>query len=156
MRRSRRRFTAPERVSEAKTPAATDAATYKFWTTEHIRFADLDVLGHVNNIAFTVYAESGRAAFLRETGLWTPQGDRLNVLARIELDYRRELHYPGEVRVGLRVIKLGRSSYTMGIGIFDSDQCAATAQAVLVRIDRVSRKAIELNAEERSALAPYV
>ena len=135
--------------------AATDAAAYRFWTTEHIRFADLDVLGHVNNIAFTVYAESGRAAFLRETGLWTPQGERLNVLARIELDYRRELHYPGEVRVGLRVLKIGRSSFTVGIGIFDGAHCAATAQAVLVRIDHRSRKAIELNAVERSSLEPY-
>lgn len=143
-------------MSESKAPAATDAAAYKFWTTEHIRFADLDVLGHVNNIAFTIYAESGRAAFLRETGLWTPQGDRQNVIARIELDYRRELHYPGEVRVGLNVLKLGRSSYTVGIGIFDGDQCAATAQAVLVRIDRISRKAIELDAAERARLQPYL
>lgn len=136
--------------------AATDAAAYKFWITEHIRFADLDVLGHVNNIAFTVYAESVRAAFLREVGMWMPQGERLNVLARIELDYRRELHYPGTVRVGLRVLKVGRSSYTVGIGLFDGEYCAATAQAVLVRIDRASRKAIELNDAERAALQPYL
>lgn len=135
---------------------ATDAAAYKFWVTEHIRFADLDVLGHVNNIAFTIYAESGRAAFLRETGLWTPHGDRQNVIARIELDYRRELHYPGVVRVGLRVLKIGRTSFRVGIGLFDGEHCAATAEAVLVRIDRNSRKGIELNAEERAALEPYL
>lgn len=143
-------------MSEPNIPAATDAAAYRFWATEHIRFADLDVLGHVNNIAFTIYAESGRAAFLSKTGLWTPHGDRQNVIARIEMDYRCELHYPGEVRVGLRVLKLGRSSFTVGIGLFDGELCAATAQAVLVRIDRISRKAIELNAEERNSLQPYL
>lgn len=143
-------------MSRTETPGATDADAYKFWATEHIRFADLDVLGHVNNIAFTIYAESGRAAFLRETGLWTPHGDRQNVIARIELDYRRELHYPGEVRVGLRVLRIGSSSFTVGIGIFDGSACAATAQAVLVRIDRASRKSIALNDAERARLQPYL
>ena len=143
-------------MSAPADPAALTAAAYKFWVTEHIRFADLDVLGHVNNIAFTVYAESGRAAFLRETGLWTPHGERQNVIARIELDYRRELHYPGQVQVGLRVLRIGKTSYTVGIGLFDGDHCAATAQAVLVRIDSRSRKAIELNDAERASLKPYL
>ncbi|HVT36466.1 MAG TPA: thioesterase family protein [Nevskiaceae bacterium] len=137
--------------------AATDAASYKFWITERIRFADLDVLGHVNNIAFTVYAESCRAAFLRHIGFWTPQpGERQAVLAHIELDYRRELHYPGDVRVGLVVLHIGGSSVRVGLGLFDGGHCAATAQAVLVRIERGSRRPTALNAEERASLAPYL
>lgn len=34
-------------------PGATVVSSYKFRVTEHIRFADLDFLGHVNNVAFT-------------------------------------------------------------------------------------------------------
>ncbi|MES1263626.1 MAG: acyl-CoA thioesterase, partial [Peristeroidobacter soli] len=75
---------------------ATSPASYQFWVTEHIRFADLDLLGHVNNVAFTVYAESSRAAFMHQTGFWVPGAMRQNVIVRLELDYRRELLYPGE------------------------------------------------------------
>ncbi len=136
--------------------AATEAASYRYWVDEHIRFADLDLLGHVNNKAFTVYAESGRAAFLIETGLWVPHAPRQNVLARLEIDYRRELHYPGTVRVGVRVLGIGRSSFTLGLGLFDGDACAAVAVTVLVRIDSSSRAAVALDADERARLAPYM
>jgi acyl-CoA thioester hydrolase len=47
-------------VGRQEIPDAMDPASYRFWVTEHIRFADLDLLGHVNNVAFTVYAESCR------------------------------------------------------------------------------------------------
>jgi acyl-CoA thioester hydrolase len=137
-------------------PDATDPAAYKFWVTEQIRFADLDFLGHVNNVAFTVYAESARAAFMHQTGFWVPGARRQNVIARIELDYLRELLYPGEVRVGLRVLKIGRSSFTLGLGLFDREHCAATAVAVIVRTDNETRRSTPLNDEERAWLQPYL
>lgn len=135
---------------------ATGASSYKFWVTEHIRFADLDLLGHVNNVAFTVYAESGRAAFMHKTGFWVPGSMRQNVIVRLELDYRRELLYPGEVRVGLRVLKIGTSSFTLGQGLFSGDDCVATAVVVIVRMDSRTRRATPLNGEERAGLQPYL
>jgi acyl-CoA thioester hydrolase len=134
----------------------TNPAFYKFWVTEHIRFADLDLLGHVNNVAFTIYAESCRAAFMHQTKFWIPHAQRQNVIVRIELDYRRELHYPGEVRAGLRVLKIGNSSFTLGQGLFDGEHCAATAVTTIVRIDANTRKATPLNDEERANLQPYL
>jgi acyl-CoA thioester hydrolase len=134
----------------------TNSASYKFWVTEHIRFADLDLLGHVNNVAFTVYAESCRAAFMHQTRFWIPNAPRQNVIVRIELDYRRELLYPGEVRVGLRVLRIGNKSFTLVQGLFSGEHCVATAQAVIARIDANTRKAVPLNDEERTSLQPYL
>jgi acyl-CoA thioester hydrolase len=134
----------------------TDPASYKFWVTEHIRFADLDLLGHVNNVAFTVYAESCRAEFMRQTGFWIPGAPRQNVIVRIELDYRRELLYPGEVKVGLRVLRIGNSSFTLAQGLFSGEHCVATAQAVIARMDATTRKSTPLNNEERASLQPYL
>lgn len=134
---------------------STDPAAYRYWITERIRFADLDMLGHVNNKAFLTYAESGRAAFLGHSGLWVPHGPQQNVIARLEIDYRRELHYPGEVRVGVQVLKIGTTSFTLGLGLFDGEQCAATVLTVLVRIDTASRAPVALGEAERALLAPY-
>ena len=137
-------------------PSATDAASYRCWTTEHVRFADLDLLGHVNNKAFLTYAESGRVAFLSETRMWMPGAARQNVVARVEIDYRQELHFPADLRIGIRVLKLGRSSFTLGLGIFGPRGCAATVVAVMVRIDAQTRAAAELDDEERARLLPYL
>jgi acyl-CoA thioester hydrolase len=136
--------------------AATEPDSYRFWIDEHVRFADLDTLGHVNNVAFTVYAESGRAAFMRHVGLWIRNAARETVVARLELDYRRELHYAEAIRVGVRVLKLGRSSFMLGLGLFGGSGCAATAVTVMVRVDRDSRQPVALSDDERAALAPYL
>lgn len=136
--------------------AARDAAAYRFWTGEHVRFADLDLLGHVNNKAFMTYAESGRVAFLSETGLWQRDAQRQNVIARIELDYLRELHYPAELRIGINVLQIGRSSFTLGLGMFAHEACVAVAVTVLVRIDTATRGAVALDDAEKARLLPYL
>ncbi|MFA5941163.1 MAG: thioesterase family protein [Sinimarinibacterium sp.] len=136
--------------------AATDEAAYRFWIDEHVRFDDLDMLGHVNNKSFTTYAESGRAAFLRASGLWRPGSAPHNVIARLEVDYLRELHYPADVRVGVRVLKIGRSSFTLGLGMFSGGHCVATAATVLVHIDAQTRKSVELDADMRTRLEAWI
>ena len=63
------------------------------------------------------------------------------VLVRIEIDYRRELHWPGNIEVGTGVAAFGRSSFKAAQAIFRDGQCAATGLATLVCIDQQSRKA---------------
>ena len=138
------------------TVAATDEASYRCWVAEHVRFADLDLLGHVNNKAFLTYAESGRVGFLTETAMWVPGAARQNVVARVEIDYRQELHFPAEVRVGVRVLEIGRSSFRLGLGIFSHKGCVATVTAVMVRIDAQTRAATALTEEERARLLPHL
>ena len=129
---------------------------YRYWADERVRFYDLDLMGHVNNVAYTIYAESGRAAFLRHIGFWTETGARQNVIARLEIDYRQELKYPNELRVGINVQRMGGSSFVLGVGIFAGDSCVATARATLVRFDGQTRKALALTEDERATLAPYL
>src|SRR5580704_1337586 len=71
-----------------------DPRRYKFWTEDHVRFSDLDPLGHVNNNAIGQYFENARAAlFLKVMPDW-PRQDNLFILAHIAIDFRRELHLP--------------------------------------------------------------
>jgi hypothetical protein len=63
------------------------------------------------------------------------------VLARLILDYRREMRWPGAVEIGTRVERIGRSSITLAQALFQNDCCVATAQSVAVLIDARSRRA---------------
>jgi len=143
-------------VTQAEAPPLSSKQAYRYWIDERVRFADLDILGHVNNKAFLTYAESARAAFLIEKGLFAPQAPRQNVVARVEIDYRRELHYPNELRVGLSVPRIGTKSFVLAQGIFCGELCVATVTSTLVRIDTASRQTVALDEEERAILRPYL
>ncbi len=54
------------------------------------------------------------------------------ILRRLEIDYLAEVHFPAELRVGARLLSIGRTSFTLGNGVFRGDRCVATSRAVLV------------------------
>ena len=130
----------------------TKRETFVFFEPEKIRFSDTDMVGHVNNVAFAALLESGRTTFGQAHFRGhTPKGT-LIVMARVEIDYRRELHWPASVDIGTRVIAIGRSSYTLGQGIFLAENCVTTGRTVLVMIDRQSRRAMTIPDEFRAVL----
>ena len=109
---------------------------YTHWTPVHIRFADMDILRHVNNVALSEYFEASRTAFVYDV-IKLAGVDQSNefVLARVVIDFLKELHYPGSVEVGARLTRLGNKSMTSGYGIFQGDTCFATSEAVNVFYD---------------------
>jgi len=106
-----------------------------------IRYADLDRQGHVNNAVYSTYFETGRVAVIwdQEHGLQVPGAT--TVLARAEIDYLKELHWPGTVEIGTAVAQIGRSSYVFSQAVFSEGVCAATARNTMVLIDGATRKA---------------
>lgn len=129
---------------------------YRYWVDERVRFNDLDLLGHVNNIAYIVYVETGRANFLRSIGMFELDARRQTVIVRVEVDYRREVEYPAELRVGVRVLAIGNTSFQIEVGIFKDETCVATARNVIVCWDREQHVALALNDSERAALGAYL
>lgn len=108
--------------------------TFSHWTEVTIRFSDQDPNQHVNNTAFTVYAEAGRVSYIR--ALREKFAFReMSALASVHINYRRQLYYPGEVRVGTLLTHLGRKSYTLSQGLFANGEAVATAESVLVFFD---------------------
>ncbi|NGY04834.1 acyl-CoA thioesterase [Solimonas terrae] len=129
---------------------------YRYWVDERVRFNDLDLLGHVNNIAYVVYVETGRANFLRSIDMFDLGDRRQTVIVRFEIDYRREVQYPADLRVGVRVLAIGNSSFQIGVGIFAGETCVATARNAIVRWDRELHQAVALDDGERAALRSYL
>ncbi|WP_349368855.1 thioesterase family protein [Salinarimonas sp.] len=117
-----------------------------------LRFSDCDSLGHVNNVVFATLCESGRVRFAEERLLsHLPDGSAI-VLARLAIDFRRELHYPGEVETATWLSRVGRSSMTLSQAILSGDTMAATAEGVIVAIDLGTRKPVQIKGEARAAL----
>lgn len=132
-----------------------DAASYGYWIEEKIRFADLDPVGHVNNNAIGVYLESARVSLFADAAGEMYGGNRGGfswVVARIEVDYLKEMHYPGQVRVGTRIEKLGNSSLVMRQAIVFDGDVVGLARIVGVCFDLQARKSMPIPDHVRAGL----
>lgn len=134
----------------------TDRAMFDYWYQEKLRFSDTDMIGHVNNVAFAALFESGRVNYTRSGVIQNMPDSMLVVMRRLELDYRAELHWPAEVDIGSRLLRIGRSSFAIGNGLFNGDSCAATAVTTLVVIDRHTRRAAPIPDVVRAGMQDYL
>jgi acyl-CoA thioester hydrolase len=131
---------APERLRE----------TYRVWAQDLARFGDTDRLGHINNAAYATYLETARVALLLDPAAGFGESF---VIVRLTIEFRAEMFWGGTVDIGTMVRQIGRSSFTLGHGIFKGETCHATAEAVMVRMDEVTRRAAPLSDALRERLA---
>jgi acyl-CoA thioester hydrolase len=128
-------------------PPATERASYRIWAFDKLRYCDTDRQGHVNNAVYATFFETGRVSFLYDNDLALGEAGCEFVIARLTVDFRAELYYPGRVDVGTRILSVGRSSFIVGQGVFKDETCAATGESVLVQMNTASRRAHPLRPE---------
>ena len=134
-------------------PALPSPEDFPVRVSDLIRYADLDRQGHVNNAIYSTYFETGRVAVIwdKDEGLQVP--GCTTVLARAEIDYLKELRWPGTVEIATRVAEIGRSFYVFAQAVFHDGLCAATARNTMVLIDGATRRARPLPDELLARLA---
>ncbi|MFG1375625.1 acyl-CoA thioesterase [Xanthobacter autotrophicus] len=121
-----------------------------------IRYGDTDKLGHVNNAVFSTFLETGRTRLLLDSReKVAPEGAGF-VIARLVLDYRAEMHWPGEVEIGTGVLSVGRSSVAVKQALFQNGVCTATAETVVVLFDTTHRRPLPLPDTSRAILESYL
>lgn len=131
---------------------ATPAAKYRFWSEEKLRNADTDQQGHVNNAVMATFFEAGRMDLLASPAIAHIRAATSIVVVRLLVNYKRELFYPGTVRIGSRVVRVGTSSMSFEQAIHSVNGEVATAEATCVLIGPVSHKPTPVPDELRAYL----
>ncbi len=129
----------------------TSRSAYPVWTKDIIRYRDLDPNAHVNHTSISEYFENGRVR-LRHEHLSELGEEILTgfVLAKLTIQFRQELRFPGEVEIGTGLSRLGNTSYTLTQGLFQGEHCVANAEVVTVFVSRQTGKPAALTAEIRA------
>ena len=130
----------------------TSRAAYAAWTSDRVRFGDLDSFGHLNNAAFATFFETGRVWLFDQMGLEIDGDDWMIVIVRLAIDFRGEVARETLLDIGLGLVRLGNSSFTLTGALFDGDRCVATAEQVIVTIDTSTRRPVPMPAALRDAL----
>ena len=121
--------------------AAPRLESFKIRTPEIVRFGDMDRQGHVNNAVYSTYLETGRVSVIFDPDQGLQVAGATTVLARIQIDFLKELRWPGQIEVGTAVGDIGRSSYVFTQGIFCDGVCVASGRSTMVLIDLETRRA---------------
>ncbi len=117
-------------------PWRSERARYPFASTVPTRFGDMDVLGHINNVAMAAIIEEGRIAFNRSLRLERSSADVRWLIAAVDIAYLAEAHYPEPVTVASGLGRIGTSSWTLLHAAFQRDCCVATCDTAIVYTDK--------------------
>jgi acyl-CoA thioester hydrolase len=111
--------------------------------------------GHLNNAVYYELFDSAINEWLiTGAGVDVLTLPELGVVAESGCRYFRELEYPRPLDVAVRVERLGRSSVTYALGLFDAEaaELAALGRWVHVYVDRRSRSTVPIPAAVRELL----
>lgn len=118
-------------------------ASYPFSNVTQTRFGDMDLLGHINNVAMADLFENGRVRFNRSMGMENrAHGDRW-LIAAVQINYLREAHFPDDAEICSGIGRIGNSSWDIVSAAFQNDQCVATCTTTLVLTNKQGAKPID-------------
>lgn len=101
----------------------------------HVRFSDVDVYGHVNNVKYFEYFQEARIQLLTEQAHELGAGHHL-VVAQTDVDYRRPILFrPEPYDCRTWVSRIGTTSVVFESLVRDGDEVLARARVVGVCID---------------------
>jgi acyl-CoA thioester hydrolase len=129
-----------------------DRSIYGFSTHEHLRFADVDANGHINNGSFIEMMENARVSYLRRIVRSGLPRFRL-VIGRIEADFKRQMFYPGSATACARLVEAHPRKVVIGQALFDGEgQCTAVQKVIMVSLNEETHKSTPFDPAVRSAL----
>ena len=108
-----------------------------FVTPIQVRWRDIDAKDHVNNATIVTYLETARTELWRQRfggGIDIPF-----VVARVEVDYRRQLTIDDDVRIGLWIEDLKGASYAFVYRIEADGEHAVDARTVMAHVGPAGR-----------------
>ncbi len=124
---------------------------FRRWITVPVRWGDMDAFGHVNNAKYFTYCESARIAYFEAIGL-TGQREAVGeapAVVSATCNFLAQVHYPATLEVGVRTVKIGRTSFTLEYGIYraGTEELVADGSSVVVWVDYGAGKSATLPEE---------
>ena len=116
-------------------PSAGKRTDFTFFDSITLRYADNDANGHVNNAHYYAFFDTAVESYLRAHQLrHVLAGDISTPVVASSCRYFREIAYPGTITLGVRVVRIGRTSITYDIAIFVGEEDHASAQGTFTTV----------------------
>lgn len=121
---------------------------FRFWLQIPVRWADMDVYGHVNNANYFTYCESSRMGWFDaiELDSFRQASEHGPALVTATCNFRQQVRHPATVEVGTRATRIGSKSFQLEYELYRQadDTLVADGSSVVVWVDYGCGQAIAL------------
>jgi len=129
------------------TDFAPSLADYPYHIELTTRAQDCDARGYIGNVVFYSFFDTVVNQFLNERCNLSVATDKIiPFLTSSQCQYMSKVSYPESLFVGLRVIKVARSTVTFGVSVYagKTGRRAAHGQLMQVFVERTTDKAVPI------------
>jgi acyl-CoA thioester hydrolase len=128
---------------------------FKYRIKIPIRFADIDVFGHVNNAIYLTYFEIARSSYWDDIIEW--KWDELGIIIRRSLvDYLKPIHLNDEIYAYVKTSRIGNSSFDLDyilVKIIDGkEEICTSGQTMCVTFDYKSKLSVPIPEKQRNKM----
>ena len=119
-----------------------------------VRWEDIDVYGHVNNVVYLSYFDTAVNGWYVDEGLLEMgRSAHVFLVAETGAQFFREIRFGEAVTCGLRVERLGSSSVLYDLALFTAEDTAcARGHYVHVLVDEKTRRPVPIEGRTRDKL----
>ncbi len=132
--------------------------SFKYKTVIETRFADFDMLGHVNNAVYFTYMEIARAKYWKQAIQWDWKKTGV-VIAKASLEYILPVLMDDKISVYVRTSRIGQSSfdleYLMIKLVNGKEEICNRGKTTCVAFDYINRRSFPIPREERERMISF-
>ncbi|MFD0941156.1 acyl-CoA thioesterase [Pedobacter boryungensis] len=132
--------------------------SFKYKTTIEMRFADLDMMGHVNNAVYFTYMEIGRTKYWNHAIKWDWQTTGV-IIGQASIDYLAPLFLGDKITMQVRTSRIGTTSfdleYLISKEINGKEIICSRGKTVCVAFDYNSKKPVAIPDKERNKMMEF-
>ncbi|MBK9282834.1 MAG: acyl-CoA thioesterase [Sphingobacteriaceae bacterium] len=121
----------------------------------NLDWSEMDLFGHINNVAYFKYAQSARVNYLESVGINTSDPENKNsfAVAHSSCQFKAPLFYPGSIKIITSVDWIKNTSLQLNHKIYNSkNELAAEITDVIVLFDYSKQQKMEIPASVRKSL----
>lgn len=121
-----------------------------------VRFRDLDAMGHAHHSLPLMYWEEARARYWRDVAGRGSVESIDYVMGEFTLRYHGRIRFPSRLRAGIRVTRLGRSSWDAEYGLWDVEgRLLSSGSSTQVMYDYGAERSKPLDEATRSRIERF-
>ena len=122
-----------------------------------IPFGDIDMMRHVNNVAYIRWAEMLRSEYFAQVMQTAINGEHGMIQATINFVYQSQLSYRETIVVGCKIPRIGTKSFDFAYEVWSESQHCRAAHGIttMVAFDFMKNTTIVVPGAWRDAIAAY-